>query len=388
MRTIDFDDPTGAPRPLGALPFYVAYVIPTSALAAVAWGGLWSWSTAVLIFVITPGLDIVLGHNRRNPAYEEPGPPARRDLVFDLALWLWVPTQVAIVTWAIVKVSSAPMPAPDLIGLVISVGLSSGAGGINVAHELMHRGGRIERALGEILMTAAVYPHFCIEHILGHHRNVATPGDPASAHFGESVFRFLPRTLWGSLVSAWRIETDRVRRSGRGLLFLADRRLRYPFVLAAVFAGLVAVAGWRGAAFWVLQGLVAILLLEVINYIEHYGLERRRLESGRWEPVGPQHSWNASQRLTNCYLFNLQRHADHHEHASRPYWLLRHVPDSPQLPAGYATMCLTALVPPVWRRIMDPRVMRLRGAMGEGARQLSATPSPPTPLREGRGEIL
>ncbi len=351
---------------MSPVPYWIAFLVPGSAAVAVALGGWWSWSTVVLVFVITPVLDTLLGENHRNPPAEPEGSPPRRDPTFDLALWLWVPVQLAIVGAAAWRVGGAPLEPLEIVGLVLSVGISTGAGAINVAHELMHRRGRAERALAEILMTTAGYAHFCIEHVRGHHKNVATPDDPASARFGESVLAFLPRTLSGSLASAWRIETARVRAKGHGPLSLRDRRLRYPLMLAATVVGIVLVAGATGAAFFVAQAAVAVILLEIINYVEHYGLERRRLPSGRWERVTPQHSWNAAHRLTNWYLFNLQRHADHHDVASRPYWLLRHVPDSPQLPAGYATMALLALVPPLWRRVMDHRVRAWRSRNGVG----------------------
>jgi len=354
---------------VSAIPFWIAYLVPGSAALAVALGGWWSWSTVVLVFGITPVLDALLGENHRNPPTEPDGPPPQRDPVFDLALWAWVPAQLAIVGAAVWRVGTGPLDPVELAGLVLSVGISTGAGAINVAHELMHRRGKAERALAEILMTTAAYAHFCIEHVRGHHKNVATPDDPASARFGESVLAFLPRTLSGSLESAWRIETARIRAKGRGPLLLGDRRVRYPLALAAVVAGTWLAAGAAGAALFLAQAAVAVILLEIINYVEHYGLERRRLPNGRWERVTPQHSWNAAHRLTNWYLFNLQRHADHHDVASRPYWLLRHVPDSPQLPAGYATMALLALAPPLWRRVMDPRVRtwRSRNAVGEEA---------------------
>ncbi len=345
---------------MSALPFFIAYLVPLSALLGIALGGGWSWSTVVLVFVITPVLDAFLGLNTTNPSREPEGPPPQRDPVFDLALWLWVPTQLGVVGWAAWTVAARPLSAAEVAGLVLSVGISSGAGAINVAHELMHRRGRPERALAELLMTTTGYTHFCIEHVRGHHKHVATPLDPASARFGESVAVFLPRTLAGSLASAWRIESERVRSKGRGRLGLGDRRLRYPLVLTLVLAAIWIILGAVGVAFFLVQALVAVVLLEVINYVEHYGLERRLLPSGRYERVTPRHSWNAAHRLTNWYLFNLQRHADHHDVASRPYWLLRHVPDSPQLPAGYATMCLLALVPPLWRRVMDPRVAAWR----------------------------
>lgn len=341
---------------MAALPFFIAYLVPASALLGLALGGWWTFSTVILVFLITPLLDAVIGLDTRNPSPEPAGLPPQRDPVFDVALWMWLPTQLVVVGWGVWTVATGTVTWWELVGLTLSVGISSGAGATNVAHELMHRRGGTERALGELLMTSTCYTHFCIEHVRGHHRNVATPLDPATARFGETVFAFLPRTLAGSLASAWRLEGKRVAARGYGLLGLGDRRIRYPLVFAGVVIALWMGAGVTGVAFFVAQSLVAVLLLEIINYVEHYGLERRWLESGRYERITPQHAWNAAHRLTNWYLFNLQRHADHHDVASRPYWLLRHIPDSPQLPAGYATMCLLALLPPLWRWIMDPRV--------------------------------
>jgi alkane 1-monooxygenase len=345
-----------------ALPFFIAYLVPLATALGLARGGAWAWSTVILVFVITPVLDVLIGVDTHNPHREPEGPPPQRDPLFDLALWVWLPVQVGLVGWGIWTVAHRSLGLLELLGLVLSVGISTGAGAINVAHELMHRRGRFERGLAELLMTSAGYTHFCIEHVRGHHKHVATPTDPASARLGESVFAFLPRTLIGGLVSAWRLEGRRVASAGRGRLGLGDRRLRYPLVLAAVVVATGLVGGVRGVAFFAAQAAVAVILLEIINYVEHYGLERRLLTTGRFERVSSQHSWNAAHRLTNWYLFNLQRHADHHNAASRPYWLLRHIPDSPQLPAGYASMCLLALLPPLWRRVMDPRVVRQRPA--------------------------
>ncbi len=340
---------------LRALPFYVAFLIPGSAVLGLALGGPWTWATVIWVFAITPVLDAVIGHNRRNPERTEKGVPPQRDPVFDLALWLWIPTHLGVVGWGIWKVAQTAMSPIETVGLVLSVGICSGSGAINVAHELMHRTGRFEKGLAELLLLTVLYPHFSIEHLRGHHRHVATPTDPASARLGEGLFAFLPRTLIGSLRSAWRIEVDRVSRAGRGTLALGDRRVRYATELSILVVAIAAATGLPGLLFFLAQSIVAVVLLEIINYVEHYGLERRQLANGRYERVTPQHSWNASQRLTNWYLFNLQRHADHHAFAARPYWLLHHIDDSPQLPAGYATMALLALVPPLWHRVMDPR---------------------------------
>jgi alkane 1-monooxygenase len=273
----------------------------------------------------------------------------------DLGLYLWVPLQLGLVGLLAWRSSTGDLSGWEFVAAALVVGLTTGAGGINVAHELMHRSDRFSKACSEILMTSVTYTHFCVEHIWGHHRRVATPEDPASSRRGEGLILFWPRTLWGGLRSAWGIETERVR-SGRGGRGLADRRIRYPLDVLAYYGLAWFVFGELGVAAVAAQSLVAILLLETINYIEHYGLARQRLASGNYERVRPQHSWNASHRVSNWFLFNLQRHSDHHYKASRPYWKLRHYDDVPQLPFSYPTAFLVALLPPLWRSIMDPRV--------------------------------
>lgn len=349
---------------MAVLPFFVALLIPLSAAMALSLDGPWRWATVILVFGITPVLDAVLGLNTRNPAGPDPSPMPHRDLRFDFLLWFWATFQVAILVAFLAVTSTTALSVLEWVGLVLSIGIASGAGGINVAHELMHRRGALERGLAEVLMTSVCYPHFCVEHIRGHHKTVATPHDPATSRLGESLYRFWPRTIAGSLVSAWKLEGARVTPSGRAWT-ATDRRLRYPVVVILLLGGVTAVFGLVGLAAFVAQAAVAVLLLEAINFVEHYGLVRRELKPGRFERVTPLHSWNAGHRLTNWYLFNLQRHADHHAHANRPYWLLRHIEASPQLPAGYATMALLALVPPLWRRIMDPRVESVRSQHAE-----------------------
>jgi alkane 1-monooxygenase len=245
----------------------------------------------------------------------------------------------------------------EIVGLTVSLGVISGSGGIVIAHELMHRASRFPRVLAEILMTQASYAHFCIEHVFGHHRHVATPLDPASSRRGEGVFAFVPRSIIGGIISAWRIETDRVARRGFAWS-LADGRLRMPLVMALLYTAVAAGFGVLGVFVFLTQSAIAVTLLEVINYLEHYGLTRREIEPGRYERVGPEHSWNSSHRVSNLYLFNLARHSDHHYLASRPYEALRHWDEheAPQLPSGYAAMLLLALVPPLWFKVMDPRV--------------------------------
>ncbi len=340
-----------------ALSYGLLWLIALTAPIGIHLGGAWLALTPVVIFVLLPMAD-ELRLDTKNPDDAEVERRARAPL-YELWLLLWIPAQLALVAWTLHVVARGDLGALEVAGAIVDVGLVTSAIGITIAHELMHRAGRAHQALAELLMTVASYPHFCVEHVLGHHRNVATPLDPATARLGESVFAFLPRTIVGGVLSAWRLEGERVAR--RGLAWgPRDRRVRMPLALAAQYAAAFLAFGPEGALALSGIGAVAILVLEVINYVEHYGLVRRALPGGGYERVTPAHSWNAAQWLSGLVLLGLPRHADHHANASRPYWALRHFDEAPQLPAGYATMLLAALVPPLWRRLMDPRVSAWR----------------------------
>ena len=333
-----------------ALGYWLALLTPGSAAVGIALGGAWTFLTPVSLYLIIPALDAALGRDLRDP------PAVRSALAFDLPLRLTALAQLALVAWALWVVSTMPLATLEVIGLTLSVRLSSGAAGIIIAHELMHRRGRLDRALAYVLMGAASYAHFCIEHVHGHHRAVATSRDPATARFGESLYAFVARSVVGGFLGAWRIE---VARLARRRLSPAHRRNRMLWIVAAevaLYAVVLAVLGWPAVALLAAQSLIAIEQLETVNYIEHYGLVRRDLGDGRLERAGPQHSWNSDHRLGRWFLFELPRHADHHLAPANPYHALRHHDESPELPVGYGAMAALALAPPLWRRLMDPRV--------------------------------
>jgi alkane 1-monooxygenase len=337
---------------MGSLPYWIILLVPAVAAYGLSRGGAWTSAGLVLVFVFIPIAEGWTGLRKDN---DDTDGPARR-WTYDLPLFAWIPVHLAVQGYALWLVVTGALSGWELVVAAAAVGTTAGAGGINIAHELMHRKSPPERAVAELLMATVTYTHFCIEHVYGHHRHVATPLDPASSRTGESVYRYLPRTIFGGLLSAMSIERARCRRRGISPYSLRNRMTRYFATQAALYVVLLVALGPMAALFWFGQSLVAIVLLEVINYVEHYGLQRREIAPGRYERTQPWHSWNASHRLTNWLLFNLQRHSDHHYLASRSYHQLRHYDDVPQLPAGYATMILVALVPPLWRRVMDPRV--------------------------------
>ena len=336
---------------LKAIPFLSGFVLSGTLLLSVALGGLWTLLTPLVAFFGLPLVDRLVGHDLEDTAEE-----GAAGFWFDAVVRLWAPVQVGTLLVVVSSVSTGAWTAPEILGLLLSASVMTAGGAINAAHELMHRKSSLDRALAEILMMTASYTHFCIEHVHGHHRHVATPLDPATARMGESLYAFLPRTLAGGLKSAIRIETGRNARRHIGWFTWRNRLSRYLVLGVASWAAVGLAFGWRGLAFYLAQCLGGALFLEVINYVEHYGLMREEIAPGKYEKVQPRHSWNANDRVSNWWLFNLQRHADHHANASRPYYNLRAIEEGPQLPFSYPTMILLALVPPVWHALMDPAV--------------------------------
>ena len=264
---------------------------------------------------------------------------------------------------------------PARIGVALTVGVLGGIG-INTAHELGHKKDSLERWLSKITLAQTAYGHFYIEHNRGHHVRVATPEDPASARFGETVWEFLPRSVWASLRSAWQLEAQRMRRLDKSPLSI-DNDVLNAWLMSVVFWGaLIAVFGPALIPFVIIQAVFGFTLLETVNYLEHYGLLRQKTANGRYERCTPEHSWNSDHLVTNLFLYHLQRHSDHHANPTRRYQTLRSIDGSPSLPSGYATMIALTYVPAVWRRVMDHRVLdalRRRHHQGEhaspGARQ-------------------
>lgn len=340
---------------LQAAPHLAGFVLPLALVAGVEWGGPWTFLPLALLLGFLPIADWLAGLNAQNQEPELAG-----NVWFRAITWLWVPVQIGMVSWAMLQIAGGQLTTLESIGMTTSTGLIAGGVGITFAHELIHRPGRFELALGEILLATTSYTHFAIEHVYGHHRHVGTPRDPATARFGESLYRFLPRCVGGSIASAWRFEVDRLARRGRRRWHPSNRMLRYVSTQIAMYAAVGSIWGPRAVLFLASQALLAFSLLETINYIEHYGLARQEVAPGRFERVMPWHSWNSSHRLSNWLLINLARHSDHHLVASKRYQVLDHVEAAPQLPAGYGAMLLAALCPPLWRRVMDPRVVAWR----------------------------
>ncbi len=317
-------------------------------------GAFWFFGP-VLVFGIFPLLDLAIGMDARNPP-EDVIKWLEQDRYYRWCTYLYIPVQYAGLVLACWLFSRPELSTVDKVGLALTVGMVSGVA-INTAHELGHKRASLERWLSRVALAQSGYGHFFIEHNRGHHVKVATPEDPASARLGESFYAFLPRTVSGSLRSAWELEAARLRRLDSSPWTPRNDILTAWAMTLVLYAVLVAAFGVVIIPFVLIQAVAGFSLLEVVNYLEHYGLLRQHLEDGRYERTRPEHSWNSNSAASNVLLYHLQRHSDHHANPVRRYQALRHVEEAPQLPTGYAGMIVLALAPPVWRRVMDPRVL-------------------------------
>jgi alkane 1-monooxygenase len=314
---------------------------------------LW-WSGPVFIFAIVPLLDTLIGKDAQNPPDSMIG-ALEHDCYYRRCVYLFLPFQFASLLWACAIWSNGTLPAVDSLGLAATLGVVGGVG-IAAAHELGHKSEKLERWLSKIALAQTGYGHFYVEHNRGHHVRVATPDDPASSRLGESFWAFLPRTVAGSVASAWQIEKGRLRRKGKPALSIQNEVVNAWAMTLALYGSLAAVFGISVLPWLLVQAVVGIILLEVVNYLEHYGLARQKQADGRYEPCQPRHSWNSNNIASNVLLYHLQRHSDHHIYPSRPYQLLRALDGAPELPSGYGAMAVIAVFPPLWRRMMDRRV--------------------------------
>ncbi|MFN8216515.1 MAG: alkane 1-monooxygenase [Solirubrobacterales bacterium] len=329
-----------------------------AAVEATGFGGFWLLTPA-LVFVLFPILDLAIGLDPTNPP-DSVLKWLEQDRYYRWCTYLFIPIQYAGLLFACWMWGSGDLSVLEGAFLAISVGVVGGIA-INTAHELGHKRASSERWLSRVALAQTGYGHFFIEHNRGHHVRVATPEDPASSRLGESFWAFLPRTVAGSLRSAWSIEAARLDRLGRSHWGPHNDILTAWAMTIVLFAALAAAFGPVVLPYLLAQAVLGFSLLEVVNYLEHYGLLRQRREDGRYERCRPEHSWNSNSVASNVLLYHLQRHSDHHANPTRRYQALRHVEAAPQLPTGYAGMIILAWVPPLWRRVMDRRLVEHYG---------------------------
>lgn len=367
------------------LSFLIAFVIPAVAVLGYYLGGNFNFLTIAVVFGALPLLDMIVGPDASNPK-EEDVPELQKDSYFRFLTYAWAWVQFVLVVWALWEVQSRSLSWWELLGFVISIGVNTGGIGITVAHELGHKNTKIEQWYSKFILMTVCYMHFFIEHNRGHHVNVSTHEDPATSRRGESFYKFYPRTVLGSLLSAWNLEKKRLAKLGKSEWTLENEMITsalVPFLfigsITALFYGLTGNFKWEVPVFFFVQSWIAFSLLELVNYIEHYGLARKELSPGKFEKVLPIHSWNQNFGLSNAFLFQLQRHSDHHANAGRRYQSLRHFEESPQLPYGYEIMILIALVPPLWFKLMDRKLEEWQDSYGEVGSRKSKSGAKPLP---------
>lgn len=327
-----------------------AYAIAPKKLRALAWTG------PALVHGLIPALDRMIGEDTSNPP-DDAIADLENDPYYNIITKAFIPSQYLMTMLGCYLATRDNVPMSDRIGLTVSVGALNGIA-IVTGHELGHKHERDNRIGAMLALAPTFYTHFAVEHNFGHHKRVSTPEDPASSRMGESFWKFLPRTVIGGFKSAVEIETKRLERKGKSFWCLENELLQGWAISAGFLAANVVVSGPRAVPFMLAQGAYGASLLEVINYIEHYGLLREKDENGKYERTQPEHSWNSNYVVTNLVLYQLQRHSDHHAFPSRSFQALRDFPEAPQLPGGYASMLLPAYIPGWWSKMMDERVIR------------------------------
>ena len=353
-------------RPLWLLSLFVPILglIGPALYLLVSPSEFWLWLSPLFFYFGIPLLDALIGEDPSNPPESEV-PALEADPYYRWITYLLVPVLWASFIAICVFVASQPLSATGLLAMIINTGGGLGFA-INLGHEMGHKKSTLERWLAKLALAPACYGHFYIEHNRGHHRDVATPVDPASSRMGESIYRFVLREMPGGFRRAWQLERERLARCGKSPWSLDNEVLQPALISLALYGALVAALGWQILPFLLLSAFWGAFQLTSANYLEHYGLLRRKLENGRYEVCQPHHSWNSNHLFSNWALFHLQRHSDHHAHPTRRYQSLRNFPDLPRLPSGYFGMYLLAYVPPLWFRLMNPRL--IEAVQGDAAR--------------------
>jgi alkane 1-monooxygenase len=340
------------------LKYILAYIIPFSGWLALDNKGAWSWATVILAFGIIPIVDALIPISIENIPEEEEASRVKK-VIFDIFLYICAPICLLLTFYYLHVVQTNFLTNSELIGLTLSIGIVLGATGINVAHELGHRTDKLSQFFAKFGLLFVLYQHFFIEHNRGHHKNVATVLDPATARKNEMVYVFFFRSIIGQYIGAWALEKERLRRDNKSLLSWENEMIRFTVYELLYLLFVVFYFGIALIPFAIAIALIGVLLLEIINYIEHYGLQRKLGVSGRYERVLPKHSWNSDHTMGRIILFELTRHSDHHYKSTRKYQILRHLDESLQLPLGYPGSMLLALIPPLWFVIMNKKLVEM-----------------------------
>ena len=314
-----------------------------------------AWALPVVSYVFIPIIEQLLPQSENNLSKEEE--EILTDSFFHTFILLFMlPVQwllIGLLVWELQSVSFATIDA-RVVGLIVSVGISCATFGINLGHELGHRNDKLSQLAAKGFLLSTLYLHFIIEHNRGHHRNVATDNDPASSVKGQWVYHFWFQSVFGSWKSAWELENTRIEK--KNLAWWKNEMIHFTLIQIALVGSIYLAFGLVSMIGFCITATIGFLTLETINYVEHYGLRRKIRENGKYERVRPHHSWNCNRDIGRILLFELTRHSDHHAYPNRPFQILRHHDDAPELPAGYPAMVILSLLPPLWFRVMDHRI--------------------------------
>ena len=337
--------------------YLTPFVLYLLALIAFKETGIACWYTLLYTFFVIPFLELFIKADPKNLDEVEEA-LAKKNRGYDFVLYAAVVLQYYSLWIFFHAVQEANISNWDLAGRIVSMGLLCGAFGINVAHELGHRVNKFEQFLAKMLLLTSLYMHFFIEHNKGHHKHVATASDPSTAKYNQSLYAFWPQTLMGTYKSAWKIAKEELEKKGKSWFSINNEMLLFQLIQVAFVLGIYLIFGLSVALFFLIAALLGVLLLETVNYIEHYGLTRNETENHQFERVQPHHSWNSNHIIGRLMLFELSRHSDHHYLASRRYQILRSFDNAPQMPTGYPGMILLSLVPPLWFKVMNNRMKK------------------------------
>jgi alkane 1-monooxygenase len=339
------------------LKYFAAFILPLATWIGIKYGGLLSYGPIIIAFLIIPSLELILKPSIWNHNQEDESSRSN-NILFDYLIYLNLPVYFLILVYFFTSLSSREFALYETIGIISSVGLLVGTIGINVAHELGHRDKKHEQLMALSLLMTSLYMHFYIEHNKGHHKNVATKEDPSSAKYNESLYAFWFRSLVYSWLGAWKIEAKELKKAGISVLSIDNKMIQYLFIQLTYLVVVFTIFGTKALIFAIIIALIGAILLETINYVEHYGLSRKKLDSGIYEPVREIHSWNSDHQIGRIFLYELTRHSDHHYKSTRKYQILRHFEQSPQLPYGYPGSMLLALVSPLWFKVMNKELQK------------------------------
>ena len=337
-----------------ALKYLLVFTLPITVAVSFTNQGWLTFLPLLYAFFIIPLLELFFKPDAKNASAAELE-IRKADKLYDYLLYAVVPVQYGFLVWFLFAVGDSGLNVWDLAGRISGFGLMCGVLGINVAHELGHRATKHEQLMAKTLLLTSQYMHFFIEHNRGHHKHVSTKEDPSSARKNEILPAFWIRSVFTGYASAWRLENERLRRKKQGLFSLNNEAFRFLLIQLLLLVLIGVLFSVMVLFFYVLAATFGFLLLETVNYIEHYGLQRQKVSEFRYENASPKHSWNSNHVVGRLMLFELSRHSDHHYKASKKYQLLEHHEDSPQMPTGYPGMIILALLPPLWFWVMNKR---------------------------------